>query len=684
MENTIKTLALLKATLDHHPDIQDYIDIFIPFLVTLIKRKNITDLKNIQVLCDEFKFEYGLSIPHHPMVTIINRFIALGYGTAISPVEYSPVFDKIDTDNFMDEATKQEKKYSTLISSFMSFSYQKHKITISQEEASRNLIRLLEEHDIEIVFAGNKSDSILPAIEKSEIGVNLAYDFVRSTYESDLPEFDVIADIAFGHIIANSILIGTNLVKNVNYNKVNYVLDTGILFGLFGINGDYEKKVYDEFIRVIKAINGSVYIFNHTLDEFISIIESCKNWLDNPNFDPNKANRALIRFKSIGYHNTNIDIFLAKVPKVLSSYGIVPINTPDPNLNNEHHISDADFQKMLIDIYKKNDSLFDEEQKETTIYLDVKSVSSVFKLRKGIYPRSLGECSHIFVTRNSTLAYASRIFEKSLSTSDRFYIPTTVTDVFIGTMIWLSSPLKCDLQNISKSRLIASCYAALHPSKQLKKQFLLEVEKAEKDNLISSDEVIVLRTSNIAVEMLQEKTLGNPDKITPKTPYEIINEIKARAKIETRKEYDEIRKSLELKKEEIEKNLVLKNLELEEKDIVIKENQLKLQKEIEKRELIVHTVTKNLSTRANRQSWLVISILVLILICINLIPSTSFPIIANQTIKTILNILFAVSSVFTFVFNLNLGKLRSKYLSWILDKELKSMGIYQLVNRDDE
>ena len=70
MKNTIKTLALLKATFNYHPNIQDYLDIFIPLLVTLIKNKKIKDFKDIEYICNEFSYEYGLFIPFHPMLAL--------------------------------------------------------------------------------------------------------------------------------------------------------------------------------------------------------------------------------------------------------------------------------------------------------------------------------------------------------------------------------------------------------------------------------------------------------------------------------------------------------------------------------------------------------------------------------------------------------------------------------------
>ena len=39
MEKTIKTLALIKVMLDHNPNFRNFLDIFVPLLTALIKKK---------------------------------------------------------------------------------------------------------------------------------------------------------------------------------------------------------------------------------------------------------------------------------------------------------------------------------------------------------------------------------------------------------------------------------------------------------------------------------------------------------------------------------------------------------------------------------------------------------------------------------------------------------------------
>lgn len=675
MENVIKSLALLKVTLDHHPNIHDYLDIFIPFLTSLLKTRNISDLRDVENICKAFSDEYGLKIPHHPMLSIINKAVACGYGTEVSKGVFIPVFDKINTDGFLQLASEHDKKFKTLISSYITFSLNKHGITISEEEASNHFLLLLEDHDIDIVFANDGGESILPSVDKSTIDVNLAYDFVRSLFEHDLPTFQMIADIAFGHIIASSILFKYDQSKTTRNAMTNYYLDTGILFGLFGINGDYEKNVYEEFVKLLKANNGNVYVFSHTFDEFINIIDACKIWIDSPNYDPYKANRALVRFKSWGYHETDIDLFIAKIPKLLNSYDIEKVEKPDPNSDNHHHMSDIDFQNTLIDIYKKNNPYFDEEQKEETIYLDVQSVSAIYKQRKGCYPRSIDECRFLFVTRNSTLAYASKLFEKSISTIDRFYIPTTVTDVFAGTIIWLHSPMNIDLQNISNKRLIANCYAALQPSRQLKKLYLAEVEKAEKDKLLSDDEITLLKTSNVAMELLQETTLGDKSRITSQTPIEIMNEIKAREKRIAREDLEAAKKEFEEQKRLASFSLAEKDQEIERKQQEIDKGIDHIDRVMKEREVLISKITKRVKKRANLITWSLFGVFVLVIIFLQLIDSDVIDLKVSNSVLSGGKIFFTIISLLNLLANVNFLQIKHRLFDHLVNHELKSYGI---------
>lgn len=62
MKNTLLSLAILKVNWDHLK--KDYIENFVPFVATLLKKKNYQFIE-VSKICNDFKVEFGLIIPRH-------------------------------------------------------------------------------------------------------------------------------------------------------------------------------------------------------------------------------------------------------------------------------------------------------------------------------------------------------------------------------------------------------------------------------------------------------------------------------------------------------------------------------------------------------------------------------------------------------------------------------------------
>jgi predicted nucleic acid-binding Zn ribbon protein len=668
MNNVIKSLALIKVTLDQHSMIHDYLDIFVPFLITLIKKKGINDLHDVQSICEAFHEEYGLKVPHHPMQTILNKLLALGYATEVTKGRFVPVVDKVNANDFSRLSSEYETVYDNLVEKYILFSFKKHGIGIDKNDATNHFIQLLQDRDVDIMFAIENGGSILPPVERSTVDLNLLYDFLRTTYVSDPETFKQFADICFGYIVASSLLFNYGKSQDPFSNNVDYYLDTGILFGLSGINGEYEKSVYDEFCKLLTSTNGKIKVFEHTVDEFLNIIESCKAWIDNPLYDPLKANQAIMHFRSVGFHASDIDLFIHRFPQLLKMHNIEIVEKPDPNMKIFLQIDECDFQNTLIDIYRENNPYFDEEEKEETIYLDVQSVSAVYKLRGGALPRTLDNCKAIFVTRNSALAYASKLFENSINSDKHFYIPVTVTDVFVGTILWLSSPISEKIQDVFSKRLIANSYAALQPTKQLKMLFLAEVTKAESDKLLSPDDLVVLRTSNVAMGLLQEATLGDKSKITSQTPIEIMNKIRARERALAKQVYEKER--LILKEQNAIKEIALVE---KEEELAKRTNELNASL-AEKREL-VNKITGKVKKQANRTAWGIFAILALIVIFVFLQDEGIIHISINPKVFQWINYIAKGLGLLSLFFNINLVGTKDWFLNKIIQRELRTFNL---------
>jgi hypothetical protein len=160
----------------------------------------------------------------------------------------------------------------------------------------------------------------------------------------------------------------------------------------------------------------------------------------------------------------------------------------------------------------------------------------------------------MFITTNNGLAFASSKFQRDLGNGGFIY-PACLTDVFLGTLVWLQSPAR--VASINKRKLIAECYAALQPSPTLLRKYLNEVDQLKDSGKINDEEYYLLRTQRSAMNLLNEKTLGDPDNFTYKTPEEILDLIKQEYQaaptikyLETKDRLEETAAELELAKNE--------------------------------------------------------------------------------------------------------------------------------------
>jgi len=230
------------------------------------------------------------------------------------------------------------------------------------------------------------------------------------------------------------------------------------------------------------------------------------------------------------------------------------VNRPDSSIDQAYQIDEERLQELIVGVYKESDPYFNEEDKDYTIYQDVRSISAICKLRKGHRPTRLQSANHVFVTTNSSLAYASRLFELEEADCTYFFIPAVLTDMFVGTLVWIHSPSKV---SINDRRLIANCYAALQPSKALLKRLVDAADHLRDGGEITDEEVTLLKESRVARNLLQRETLGDPNRFTDKTPVMVLEEIRARIRREEQEAYLEKEKRYEAQLQEAQRNVRL-------------------------------------------------------------------------------------------------------------------------------
>lgn len=524
MNRAIASLAVVKTVWETYR--RDYIENFVPFVATLAKKKHYTEIDptNLRSFLDDFKVEFGLSIPHHPMLTILERSRKRGIlerkASKLIPVEKSVL--KYD---FSDIAIKKEAELNKVVSEFIKFCKERFSVEISELEAQDALNSFLRNHDLDMLFA-SQDKTILPESKASKQLKYLINSFFNQA-KSDAPElFSYIIEICIGHILASTILYDKDFNKfSGHLRKLEIYLDARFIFRLFGVEGNEYKNVYVDLTNSMLEQEAELCIFRHTADEILGIFRNCLRWINSPDYDPAKANTVLLYFVNNGKTESDIHQYIAIFEDKLHEYKIRIKDTPDFTKTPKCQIDESKLKEKIIESYKRN-LYFNEAEKQSTIERDIKSLSAIHHLRRGALPQTLKSAEYIFVTPNGTLAYVNKKFEDE-AFQGHFHIPACLTDVFIGTLVWMQSPAKWI--KINEKKMLADCMAAIQPDDLFVKKMVEEARKLKNSGKVSEDEFLAVSRSYFVHDMLMKKTLGDPEAVNGSSIEEVLKKIRADA-----------------------------------------------------------------------------------------------------------------------------------------------------------
>ena len=275
MRRTIISLAILKVNQDKYQ--KDYLDNFVPFVATLIKKKDYKEI-DVNTICSDFQEEFGLTIPYHPMLTLLKR----SKKRSIIKQEqktYYPNKNKISDYDFSDKSEEQLTGYDSFIGAFIDFAKDKYDIDITEDDADAAFITCLKQHDMEILFA-SENKTILPEVKSSSNLNFLAYKFICNIYESKSEYFELVKNMAIGHMLSAPLLYDNFEKFRGKLSKTEIFLDTNFIFRLLGYDGSLRKAAYNDLINAFIEQKNNLYIFQHTFEEVKGILKDCLVWID--------------------------------------------------------------------------------------------------------------------------------------------------------------------------------------------------------------------------------------------------------------------------------------------------------------------------------------------------------------------------------------------------------------------
>ena len=522
MRRSLVSLCVVTAIWDRRQ--HDYLDNFVPFIATLLEILRIRRVERDEVssLCEQFEKEFDLKIPLHPMLAVLNRCVRRhllrriqgGYTVnekVVGDLSLSP-----NRDYFI-------RRYRKLIEQFIEYVKETFQYEIDGEEAEEALLQYLHRYDMDI-FISNGDQSAIPKKPKAKHSRKIAYmlsQFAIDAHVSKPDLFDTLSDIALGNMITSAVLLDGYDWPSDTVRKSNIYLDSPIILRMIGTAGESQATAFCDFVSTLIDKGAKLWIFEHSKQEALQILDGARHWVGRSDFNPELASRTALFFRQQGYTDSEIERFILCVDKTLKRYHIGVFSQHPYMENKEHQVNERHIKGVIEECYELSGS--DREIHEDRTRKDVASIAAVYRLRAGRRPTLLREAEHVFVSINSALSFASR---KALCDQRVREVPVCVTDVFLGTIMWINSPREA--KRAARSRLIADCYAAVVPDATLEARIIQEAQRLRDQKKITEDDFLLLTTSFVTKYLLSMKTFNDPELLDSSTSFEILEDIKDR------------------------------------------------------------------------------------------------------------------------------------------------------------
>lgn len=99
-----------------------------------------------------------------------------------------------------------------------------------------------------------------------------------------------------------------------------------------------------------------------------------------------------------------------------------------------------------------------------------------------------------------------------------------ITDVFLGTNIWLGAPVN-KIEEFSEKKLLADCMSLIEPSDALISKLQDSIKRAFEDETITEDQYYLLKAKAFSNDYIMQNTLGDENYFTDKLTEELLEDI---------------------------------------------------------------------------------------------------------------------------------------------------------------
>jgi hypothetical protein len=389
----------------------------------------------------------------------------------------------------------------------------------SSEDADRALEALVAEFGIEMAEARHKRALQENSASNTSDDLSVVHGFARYCLQNDAVTFSYLEEMVRGSMLTNVLYfkdLGQRWAPKIK-NLVIY-LDTPLALRLLGLSPEEWRLGAEEMMRMLEEMKVPVRVFDHTLAEIYGVLEGVRNNLE-------RARQQALDLNSFRHLNREVIEYLiqqgwgpADVQEIMSDLEgrlnavKISVESPPP-VTRELSLAEGRFEEILLA------RGFTASQ----AMMDIKSITGIFRLRKGKPVKTLTNARAIFVTPNVGLVRASTAFFREQGHGGP--VGPCTADKSLVTQMWMMLPSSNG--NVPRKLLIAECYAALDPPPMVWRKYLEKIEARRNSGSVTEEQVKTLIFSSAAQEEFFDLTRNDPQLVNDETPQQVLKRYEA-------------------------------------------------------------------------------------------------------------------------------------------------------------
>lgn len=581
--------AALKAGLSGN----SYMEAFDRLLLALISKNRYKTIEN-KVLSEDFTKEYGFEMSYFPMAEIVghlkkDKFIIKDNQNFI------PNLPKIEALNIELELKEKIYQFDELIDDFKQYCLTKFDKSFNDEKLLEYIDSFLENQSKYFITKSKAMKHCEPNDPDF-----FFYSYIKHIKETNTIYFEYFQSIVIGNLLANYITYDEVTKNEANFKQMRIFIDTGFAFRLLGVDELGREDVYKTIINELRKLGVKVFMFNHSYLEMVNIIRSSTTWVGNSQYSFDKGSQTTFYFLSNNYSKEDINEFADTCKIKLQHLGVQISNYeyPEPNLIIEPH--EQNILDEIINEYKRRDRDF--TVRKETLEKDARSLFYLFQQRRNELTTCFADTKYIFVTTNHTLARLSKKIANDYCCSKNIEaFPPCITDVLLGTIIWIRSPMK--LIEYNSRLLIPQAYYAFQPSELLIKKMDKVLNELTDLHEIDPRLCYEMKTNSLIMDKIVEITQNDPDLFNEETPRQAIESMKIEIAEKTRNDVTmELESQISTIKNEHESEMIK---EVNSHIIFIKKHLEEINDSIDRDNIELNEKTLLLEKKRKKVSWII-------------------------------------------------------------------------------